>query len=149
MVTWFQSTSPKLLANYKSEIDNFMVEKLRRYCLNQMIKVKIINIRMNWNHAPPEMMQQEQCHFHDFLPVMHTWIWLCRYIRQTQIVGQCTKYEACNLQKCQGYESQGKTEELFQIKENRWLKLTFDSELEPFPIIFWEQLRKHEIRIED
>lgn len=64
-------------------------------------------------------------------------------------MGQCTKYEACNLQKCQGYESEGKTEELFQTEENRWLKLTFDSELEPFAIIFWEQLRKHEIRIED
>lgn len=47
IITWFQSTSPKLLTNYKGEIGNFMVEKLRGHCLNQMIKVKIINIRMN------------------------------------------------------------------------------------------------------
>lgn len=43
----------------------------------------------------------------------------CQYIRQTQIVGQCTTYEAYNLQKCQGYESQRKTEKLFQTEEKR------------------------------
>lgn len=67
IITWFQSTSPKLLTNYKSEIGNFMVEKPRRHCLNQEIKVKITDTRMNRNQALPEMVHQEQCDFHDFL----------------------------------------------------------------------------------
>ena len=91
----------------------------------------LISTGTSWNYMPPDRtLREHRIPSVKFLPKMHN------ATNHHTIRNWGTLYEilAYRLQKFQGHESQGKTEELYQTEIKRWVNTMHNHGLDPFTI---------------